>query len=554
MKRKYIILGAMLAVCGSAFAQSKGRNTLVTVENEYSPEVINVAKKGDTPKIAEEPAMNPLALEFNENTRPFKGFTSERDATGLMPMQEGAYPGYARLGYGLTNEIDAKVSYSLRTSDNGRMDMQATFDGFKSDIEGIFDDWNSRMYKSGIGACYEHRFKALDLNVGADFNNRVFNYQNTGGINHNSTDKQNSRSYRITTNGVSRTEGDFFYRFDGGVTYNRRSYSSGTDEGTGELGFRLGGAVTYRVEKSMLDNLGVELGYDGFVYNSTLRDAENGYTDYSSFDVNPFLNFNFKGWKVKIGTRMNFVTGNGARFAIAPDLKFEGSYSDKIGLYAEVTGGRTANSLFNIEKITPYWGFDKATSRQLKPTYRVVDITAGSRINLEPVSFDFYAGYKYTKDDILQCRADSKRAANYALIFANLDQENTHNTFIGGRAGCDVGGWLQISAEARYDYWSCDNEELLVMKPQITADLNAEIRFFENVTMRAGYNFTRYTKSDDNGRINNRNDLYARISYQPLKWLGAYIQGNNLLNSKYYEYAGYETRGARGSLGVTVNF
>ena len=92
------------------------------------------------------------------------------------------------------------------------------------------------------------------------------------------------------------------------------------------------------------------------------------------------------------------------------------------------------------------------------------------------------------------------------------------------------------------------------MKPQITVDVNAEARIIENLTLRMGYNFTRYTESATRGRINNKNDLYARISYQITKRYGAYIQGNNLLNSQYFDYAGYATRGIRASLGATVNF
>ena len=92
------------------------------------------------------------------------------------------------------------------------------------------------------------------------------------------------------------------------------------------------------------------------------------------------------------------------------------------------------------------------------------------------------------------------------------------------------------------------------MKPEFTVDANAELRLIENLTMRVGYNFTLYTKSESRGRISNKNDLYARVSYQINKRFGAYIQGNNLLNDKYFEHAGYWARGIRGSLGATVNF
>ena len=44
------------------------------------------------------------------------------------------------------------------------------------------------------------------------------------------------------------------------------------------------------------------------------------------------------------------------------------------------------------------------------------------------------------------------------------------------------------------------------------------------------------------------------VNYQINKNFGVYMDGSNLLNCKYYDYAGYMARGARGSLGLTMSF
>jgi outer membrane cobalamin receptor len=92
------------------------------------------------------------------------------------------------------------------------------------------------------------------------------------------------------------------------------------------------------------------------------------------------------------------------------------------------------------------------------------------------------------------------------------------------------------------------------MKPEITCNVNAELKFFGDLTVNAGYNFTQFTKSEEGKRVNFKNDVNLRLSYRITPRLGVYIQGHNLLNDNYYEYAGYETLGARGLLGVTANF
>lgn len=561
MKKSLLIISA-LALCGTAFAQSNENSAVVNIENEYTPEVIKVSKKGNTPTIAKDEEMEPLELEFIEKAEPFRGFTSERDIKDVLPTQKSQFPGYARLGYGLTNDIDAKLAYNLKTSKNGELNMLAGFDGFKTGIKGEEVDWDQRMFRTTAGASYTHRFKGLEMGVAADFSNRVFNYQHTDGygtavMTPGFTDKQNSRTYRLSTTGVSDLDNELACSYVAGVTYNRRSYSSGMEEGTGEFTFNLGGQVAFSIGEENLKNVGMDLGVDGVFYNSTLRNAPSGYTNYASFDINPFLNFDFSGWKVKIGTRVNFITANGARVAVAPDIKIKGNFNKFVGMYGEITGGRSVNRLADIEEEMPYWGFNGATDRQLCPTYRVVDLKAGAHLTIEPVSFDVYAGYAYTKDDVLQTMGyqqdPNSSVQAFRFIYAGFAQQNTHNFFVGGRAGCDIGGWTSLSAEARYDKWGGADDNLLMMKPQITAEVNADFRVFEKLTFRLGYNFTRYTKGDS-VRYNCKNDLYARASYQIFDWLGAYIQGNNLLNCDYYEYAGYRARGARGSLGVTANF
>ena len=123
-----------------------------------------------------------------------------------------------------------------------------------------------------------------------------------------------------------------------------------------------------------------------------------------------------------------------------------------------------------------------------------------------------------------------------------------------GRIGYDCGGWLNIEADARYDYWTCKNKNLLMLRPEVTANAKVEVRPIKNLIMKVGYNFTRYTKNESGVRIIDKHDLHARVSYTINRYIGAFIQGDNLLNSQYYDYAGYRTRGIRGMLGVTVNF
>ena len=557
--KKAIILISALTLSGAIWAQTDNKNAVVNVENDYNPEVVEVTKKNFTPSDETKANTTPKALVFSTTGKAYNGFSSERDIKDALPQKDKPFPGYARVGYGLTNDIDAKVAYRLGVGKNGALKAYAGFDGYKSNREHLWStpaqplEWNSRLFKTLAGFGYSHRFKALTVGIDGSFNNNVFNYQSNNTPIAGYTDKQSGQNYKLAINGASTLQGAFSFNFKGDFEYISRNYLLGEKARLGEGRYGVGAGFGYEVLSKYVNNFGIDLNFDAFTYNSTLKNSNKDYNDYFSIDIDPYTTLKFGKWMLRAGLKMNIITRGEGAFAIAPDIRTESNLLENITFYSSVTGGRTNNSLAKLESITPYWGVSKDGNARLKPTYKIVDVNVGSRITFEPLSMEVSAGYAYTQDDLLETMLHEADTIT-PLLFVNFEQDNTHHAYAALRLGCDLRSWVKLSADARYDFWSCGNENLLMMKPQITVDANAEARIIEHLTMRVGYNFTRYTKGGTLGRLKNKNDLYARVSYQITKRYGAYIQGNNLLNCKYFDYAGYVTRGIRGSLGVTVNF
>lgn len=553
--RKSIFSLALLLACGSIHAQDEAPTAVVKVENDYKPIVVQVNKRGFTPTMASDEEITPLELKFSKLASPFAGFTSERNIRELLRGQESSAPGYARVGYGTGGSADAKLAYRLKTGENGIMRMIAALDGFNANVRGQYRDWDSRMYRTLLDADYTHEFSGLTLNVTGTFKNRAFNYQSTG-KEVNITDKQNSKDYIIAAKGTGKLAGPFSYSFNAGYTHSRRAYANGLDQHMAQNRISAGGTAAYEIYDNELRRVGTDVQLDLYTYNSFMRKGSFGYSNFLSADINPFIDFNFEGWKLVLGTNINLLTSGGPAIAIAPDIKVEGNINSNLSLYASITGGRTSNGFESLDAMSPYWSFEQncAGCRQLKPTYKVVDFMAGSRVSLAPFSFDFYAGYAYTKDNLLQTIKYSTVYNYDALLYVDIAQQNTHDFYIGGRAGCDFLGWLKLAADVRYDHWNCDNGNLLVMNPQFYAALEAEAEPLDGLVINAGYSLTRYTAGDTNGRLDNRYDLHARASYRINSMFGVFLQGEDLLNNKYYQYAGYFSRGIRGLAGVTVDF
>ena len=544
--KKTILFISALVLSGAATAQSGIKNAVVNVENDYTPEVIEVTKKNFTPEDNTETNSEPVLLIFSKDGKTYNGFTSETDIKDGMPQKETAMPGYIRLGYGLTNDIDAKAAYRLGVGKNGSLKAYTAFDGYRSDIDGLAGEWNSRLFKTTAGLGYTHRFNSLTLDIDGAFKNSVFNYQSTGFVIPGLTDKQDGQNYHLEIGAISHLQGAFSYRIKGDAEYVTRKYTSGQKEPIGEMRYGIAAGLGYEILSEHINRLGIDLGMDAYTYNGAMKSA--GYNTLFSIDAAPYANLKFGNCRLKAGVRMNIITHGEGIFAIAPDIKVASNVKENITVYGSITGGRTENDLAKMESMTPYWGFDKSGNAKPKPTYRIADVKLGSRITFEPLSMEFNAGYAYTQDDLIQVMEQKN-----GFIYSNFAQDNTHHAYANLLLGYDLHGWLKMSADATYNYWNCKENTLLIMKPEVSVNLNAEARIIENLTFRIGYNYTHYTKTD-NGRMDDKNDLYARISYQINKRFGAYIQGNNLLNCKYYDYAGYVTRGIRGSLGATVNF
>ena len=156
-------------------AQNEAPTAVVKVENDYKPEIVQVSKRGFTPTIENGTEITPLELKFSKGSTPFDRFTSERNIKELLPKQESPTPGYARLGYGTDNGVDAKLAYRLNTGNNGTMRMLAALDGFNTNVEGQYHEWKSRMYRTLLDADYTHEFEYLTLNVVGNFIGKVFN-------------------------------------------------------------------------------------------------------------------------------------------------------------------------------------------------------------------------------------------------------------------------------------------------------------------------------------------------------------------------------------------
>lgn len=538
--RRNILLTIAMVAASALYAQKDSLNAVIQVENEYTPVVTKAAKKGFTPTTEENNTTKPLELEFSQSATPFKGFTGERDVNDLLPKQNGNYSGYARLGYGTGNNIDAKLSYLFNISEKDKLNAVASLEGFNSNINSPIGKWDSRFYSSWAGAEYSHKFDRMTLKSNVEFSDNVFNYNSCS-----PSDKQNVQKIHFGTSIASQLAGPFAYDF--GVRFSRNHYKhtpflwNYTDEDAGSFNENTIGAdarLAYEFTNDVWRNVVMGITLNNYSYAGTCE-----YENVTELNLNPATNIKFENLNIRLGAQLNMQT-RGAFLAIAPDIDIEAAISDKTTVYASIKGGREASSFETLELISPYW----SCYTQPKPKYTIADITAGARISSNNLSADIFAGYAYTKNDLMGYAFTDLQAG---CIDCTIAQENTTHAYIGARAGFDHEGWLKLSTTAKYNYWKCDTYSYLATRPEFEFAFNGEARPMNDIYISLTYSFATY--AHDNASLN-KNELNLRTSYKFANRFSAFVEGNNLLNRTYIKYAGYYEQGINALIGLSASF
>ena len=204
----------------------------------------------------------------------------------------------------------------LNVAPNDKIDIFASLTGFNSDVDGLAGpEWKSRFYNTWLMADYTHTFSTMTLNVTGSINNNLFNYQPSGLI-AAGVDKQNASSYNLLANIESKSMSSISYKANLGYKLGTRKYSTAQEERTSENHFIAGGEFACEIDNEQLRNLGVAVDFDAFIYNDAMKPQYYEYDNYISVRTNPFMNFRFDDWKLRVGIHADVLTANGKKYML----------------------------------------------------------------------------------------------------------------------------------------------------------------------------------------------------------------------------------------------
>ncbi len=570
MKRnQYIFWGmALMAVSSSAQEQALPKDSTlsrtVVVEQEYNPIIMDAAKVNVLPKV-EEPVVNKKEVEYAVSSTPVSDIpTGTMQAYMGKETQAKSQPGYARLGYGNYNNLDAYANYLFHLSGRDKLNVNFNMTGMKGTLDmpsyrtSKPNEWNASYYRTRASIDYLHQFNRVDLNIAGHFGLSNFNYRPYSLFN-----KQKFTSGDMHA-GLKSTDETLPLQFQAETNlllYNRQQGFPTIDKlGVSETQIRTKGCVTGLIDEEQTISIAAEV--DNLFYDPRQmgKDKETLFYNRTTVNLNPYYELNSDSWRLHIGANVDLSFKNGKSFYASPDIDLAYIFSDSYVLYAKATGGRLLNDFRRLEQINPYACF----SNPITDTYEQVNARIGFKAS--PVTglwFDLFGGYQNLKNDLYPYIGEI--IGGNGGLFTNYDQTDSYNFHAGAQISYAYKDLFSFAADATYYHWDADdpnidsetgNYNALLMKPQLKLGLQIETRPIRALSLNISYQYISRAEpySFIGAKLPPVSNLGLKATYNLFKGVSIYAKADNLLNKEYQYYLDYPTQGINFVGGLSFQF
>lgn len=521
----------------------------LTVESNYNAEVTDAQKSMPVP---EKPAVkaDPVPVSYAFGTQPY----SEWNRAGVQAIS-GAEPeaspvdGELKFSYGLFNDADGMLDIRYHATDEVTLYSKGAVMGWK----GNQYTWKTQMLDIFNDVGFEVRTPQVLFDLHGGLGSNSFNYRPYGEV--------EMYRYAHLGNVVASVSTMLPGKFNMSLQVGYYRYSGQNEEDTGgkahggENLVRVNGNATY----DLMDNLtiGAEglIKYADYGWTCLLPPPETG-TNYNTYDdfitagITPYARWKNDDADVQGGFNLLLQKTVGPNVQLAPYVKASYRLTPMFTAVANVTGGLQDNDLRHLAGISPYW----ASQNQIIDGYEQLNASLGVQADINAnFAFSLRGGYRSIARDVFQTEQklyyvnnQTGRKMNDQVMFTKLTQAGSNNLYaefegrvnFTDRFGADLGlGWYK---------WSTDGDEkLLLMRPRIKFSCAMESRIWDELYGNISYRFERMSLTEfksGNDMIDNPDHhiLDFSIWYNITPKFAVSLNGNNMLDRAYFQYAGYE--------------
>lgn len=554
MNTKFIVSGLLLVIPFLVTAQQSTLDRNVTVEREYQPVIEDAGKITTLPEVLE-PATTRQRVEYAElyHPLPLGRYLQSLPMTDFVTEKRNRQEAFVRLGMGNYWNTLGEINLPLIKKEKDRLDMNIEHLG----------TFGRRKFSETQGSInYNHLFKTVELFASLGGEHRFFNYFGSGftlsgnrvGLDTltGTIADETHRSYRAQL-GFRSMSDQLIFRHSGQLNYD----VLGSESGWGEKIVN----VQYGFSSLLKSNrYGVDFDLKNITYEAPAG-AINVHPDYSVLSLNPYyLLESEKAWlRLGFTTAFSFVTGR--TFNPAPDIHAEWKALPKVlAIYGGIGGDFTTVTYAKLRNENPW----------VDPSLRVKDIYTPFKpyvgLKVKPVHFlllDGFVEYNRIKDQyfFVNNRVTVPTVLGAMMpLYGNrfgVDYSDASLFRFGGRLSFEYKNFINSNLKIVANKWTPESIEQAWMKPGLEADWSLDVKVNPNLAISSNF----YYEGERFAKLGSQviemkpvADLNLGASYFFNRTFTAFVKLNNILNSDYEQYLGYEVQRFNFLLGGAISF
>jgi outer membrane cobalamin receptor len=128
---------------------------------------------------------------------------------------------------------------------------------------------------------------------------------------------------------------------------------------------------------------------------------------------------------------------------------------------------------------------------------------------------------------------------------------------MGARIAYNYQNTVDVEIKGAINNWTVNSESYAWNKPKYEAELNTGVKINPNLTISANayYEGGRFAKIGSTAvPMGDKVDINLGVSYNYNSWLTAFAKINNLINSQYQNFYGYDVQGLNMMIGAAFSF
>ncbi len=581
MKTSHYILFFLLFMLCSAFrvqTEDSIVNRNVTVEREYKPVIQNAGKINSLPSILE-PTVEKTAPNYSNFNLPLNAPYNIHILPAVklnQDIQTKTKQGFGSLGFGNYYNTLADFSYTIIKKTN--MNLDVTLNHL-----GTFSKKTHSVTKEAL--IFDKKFDKFDLYVGQGGGHEYFKYYGDN-FNNDQGNVVNLKLYPASTYtekdraGINSTpqtyklsslttDSNTFWRFESFVGIRSLPLAKGINY-QAEVRYKLFDSHDRLAEHLFhsqagfsMENNNDRIGIDIDLFNSSYHPSNSLLPNdiYSVFSFNPYYSIIKQGWDIRLGVKSAFAIAHGNAFNPSVDVRTEWKVLPKsVSVYGGITGSYDVNTLFDIFAENRFM----FPNIRVENTYTPFNLFVGIKVKpLYNLLLDAYIDYRLVDNQYFFVNEEyilKNPTTSDSTIFTNrfnVIYSGASLLKLGLRANYNIPNRINVQLKGAYNGWAVDSQQYAWNKPKWEAYLSTDIHLtsYFLINAKAFFESERYAKLGNRARnLSPKVDINVGASYMYNSWLTAFVKLNNVINSPYKEFYGYEVQGINFLAGATFSF